>query len=155
VEKYLMIVSNWKKLSATMLTVTTMFALSACSDFTGTSPQIAYPPPFDYSDGEELRSRMTQLSYELQQLDLALMAEGDNRPSLPEQVGRNLENIERIAGFLQEGDLSSKHPFLQSNMRNFLADVRRARMDVSASPPRYYMAGRISGACINCHRSVQ
>jgi len=150
-----MIDLNLKTFAKPMLAIVALISISACSEFTGGSPQIASPPPFDYSDGEELRSRMHQLSYELQQLDLALMAEGDNRPTLQEQVGRNLENIERLGNLLQQGDLRAKHPFLQSNMRNFLADVSRARMDVTMNPPRYYMAGRISGACINCHRSVQ
>ncbi|MDG2338137.1 MAG: hypothetical protein P8N94_09140 [Gammaproteobacteria bacterium] len=43
--------------------------------------EIANPPPFDYIDGEELRSNMHQLAFELQQLDMALLDAYVDRPA--------------------------------------------------------------------------
>ena len=53
-----------------LIAALTLFGCSANSD---SFPQIANPPPFDYIDGEELRSNMHQLAFELQQLDMALL----------------------------------------------------------------------------------
>jgi len=128
-----------------------VFALAACSTNSDSFPQIANPPPFDYADGEELRSSMHQLAFELQQLDMALLDAYIDRPSFQRQIVESIQNIERIGGYVQETDLSLRHPFLQDDMDRFLSDVRRARMDAERNVPRYYMAGRISGGCINCH----
>ena len=115
-------------------------------------PQIASPPPFDYADGEELRSRMHQLAFELQRLDTTLMLESSGGFVTQEQVVDSLENIERIGGLLRDGDMSMRHVFLRDDMENFLLTVRTARMGAEANPPRYYQAGGVSGACLNCHR---
>ena len=131
-----------------------LLALAGCSSSGDSFPQIASPPPFDYVDGQELRSGMHQLAFELQELDLALAAEADSRPGLQQMIVSNLRDIERIGGSLRGGDLSTRHTFLRDGMTNFLADVSRARRDAEQNPPRYYMAGRVSGACTNCHRTA-
>lgn len=129
-------------------------SLVACSgNGGGMFPQIANPPPFDYVNGEELRSRMHQLAFELQQLDLTLANDTDNRPDLQRDVVRSLQNIERIGGLLQAGEISANHPFLRDDINRFLADVGRARMDASLGTPRYFMSGRITGACVSCHQA--
>ena len=58
-----------------------------------------------------------------------------------------------IAGSLQAGDAGSSHPFLQDDMAEFMDDVRQARMSAALTPARYYWAGRLSGGCMNCHRT--
>lgn len=127
-------------------------SLLACSNNGGSFPRIANPPAFDYINGEELRSRMHQLAFEVQQLDLSLANEFDDRPALQRDVVSSLQNIERIAGLLQSGEIPANHPFLRDDMNRFLTDVRRARTDASLGSPRYFMAGRILGACVNCHQ---
>jgi hypothetical protein len=97
---------------------------------------------------------MHQLAYELQKLDMALADEYDLSPNLQQKVINNLRNIERIAEYLQTGDFSTRHPFLQDDMERFLINVRRAKIDASGDSPRYYMTGRISGGCVSCHRKV-
>ncbi len=143
---------NHGTLFQTLLIVVAVLLLGSCSSNPDGFPQIASPPPFDYADGDELRSRMHQLAFELQQLDMSLAAEYDDRPSFQQEVVSSLQNIERIGGYLQSGDLSSRHPFLQDDMARFLRDVTKAKDDASRNSPRYYMAGRVSGGCINCHR---
>jgi len=127
--------------------------LSACSDFAGMVRQVTYPPDFNYVSTQELRSRMQQLGYELQQLEDALAAENTQRADQQRQVVRILRDIEDIGGDLRAGDAGSNHPFLEDYMGAFLVDVRQARMGASLDPPRYYMAGRVSGGCVNCHRA--
>lgn len=135
------------------LLLVVLFAISACSNGAGGFPVVASPPDFDILDGEELRSGMHQLAFELQKLDLALLSEADGRPEFRQGVVTSLTNIERIGGLLGATDLSSKHPFLRNDMRKFLADVAKAREEASRSSTRYYMAGRIAASCINCHRA--
>ena len=53
------------------------FTLAGCETSGGDFPQVANPPPFDYEDGEELRSGMHQLAYALQRLDNALANDYD------------------------------------------------------------------------------
>ncbi len=129
--------------------------VSGCSSGNGGFPQIANPPPFDFADGEELRSGMHQLAFELQRLDAALMAQEMQDSFSQTEVVDSLRNIERIAGQLREGDMSSRHTFLRDDMASFLSTVSRARMNAEANPGRLYMAGRVSGACVNCHRANQ
>lgn len=130
----------------------TCLLLSSCTNNGGGGfPQIANPPPFDYPDGEELRSRMHQLAFSLQRLDNVLSEQYDeqNEPS-QDAIVDNLRDIERVANTLQEGDLKSQHPFLLDEMANFIADVERAEW--AASRGRYYMAGRVAGSCVSCHQ---
>ena len=126
--------------------------LTGCTNNEGGFPQVADAPPFDYIDGEELRSRMHQLAFELQRLDSSLAVEYDESSPPQQSVIDNLRNIERIGKALQSGELSTKHPFLLDGMESFLADVSRAEWDASRN--RYYMAGRVSGACASCHRAT-
>lgn len=132
--------------------IITAFALSSCTSNDGGFPQIADAPPFDYADGEELRSRMHQLAFELQNLDRELAIEYDERQPDQSSVVDNLRNIDRIATSLQSGEIDEKHPFLAESMGKFLSDVERAEWDASRN--RYYMAGRIAGSCVSCHRST-
>jgi hypothetical protein len=139
------------------LALTTMLVMAACSSGGTTAfPPIASPPPFDYADGEELRSGMHRLAFELQQLDLSLMiANSDQDQGERDQVVTRLDNIQRIGEGLIAGDLSTNHVFLSNDMSRFLSTVNRARMSAENNPPNYYQAGRVSGACVNCHRVSQ
>ncbi|MBT5074864.1 MAG: hypothetical protein HOJ34_00280 [Kordiimonadaceae bacterium] len=113
---------------------------------------MADAPPFDYVDGADLRSRMHQLAFALQGLDRDLAIEYDEREPVQQSIVDTLDDIERIGQTLQSGDLNSKHPFLLDAMAKFLSDVGRAKWD--AEHDRYYMAGRITGACVSCHKST-
>lgn len=143
----------YKTLSQFLLLIVATFTLASCATNGSGFPQIADPPPFDYADGEELRSGMHQLAFALLKLDRALADEYEENPAFQQSVVDNLSDIERIGEGLQFGDLRSKHPFLLEGMEKFLADVERAHWDASRRTPRYYMAGRIAGACVSCHKA--
>lgn len=127
--------------------------LVSCGNSGGAGfPQIASPPPFDFVDGENLRSRMHQLAFELQRLDMTLMGADSGDMVEQQQVVQSLENIERLASVIRENELSVRHTFLSDDMAGFISTVTRARMSAESNPPQFYMAGRVSGACVNCHR---
>ena len=114
-------------------------------------PQVASPPPFDYLDGEELRSGMHQLAFTMLRLDRALSDDEEMEPGDQEEIVSNLQDIKLIAEGLQDGDIRSTHPYLAVEMYRFLNDVDQALWQASLRTPRYYMAGRVSGACVACH----
>ncbi|MCG8412832.1 MAG: hypothetical protein MI746_01320 [Pseudomonadales bacterium] len=138
---------------ATLL-IATLFAMVACTSNDGAFPPIANPPPFDYADGEELRSGMHQLAFELLQLDLLMESEDVRDTNYQQEVVQTLESIERISGRIRQSDLSSRHRFLLDDMTRFLSTVSRAKRNAESNPPRYYATGQVSGACTNCHRSA-
>lgn len=127
-------------------------ALGACRDTAELIRQVTYPPDFRYVSQDELRSRMDQLAFQLQLLDEALGPRAAEPPAAQEQVVGILRNIERIAGSLQAGDAGSNHPFLEDHMGSFVSEVSQARLAADANPPSFYLAGRVAGGCVNCHR---
>ena len=132
----------------------TLFTMSGCSggDITAMVRKLTYPPDFKYVTGDELRSSMNQLAYQVQLLDNALAGVDTEGFIQLQQVLSALRNIEKIGSGLQVGDTGSNHPFLQDYMRDFVSDVEKARHAASSSPPNYYLAGRVSGGCVNCHK---
>jgi len=44
-----------------------------------------------------------------------------------------------------------KHPILANNIDTFYDEVVKARKAAEGSPPNYYFAGKVSGACVYCH----
>ena len=129
----------------------TIMLFSGCSDFAGAVRKITYPPDFKYVTGQELRSRMEQMAFQLQLLDQALTGSNTGQPAQQQVLG-SLRNIERISANLQAGEAGSSHPFLQDFMTEFVADVERARNAAALDPPSYYFAGRLAGGCVNCHK---
>ena len=131
-----------------------LFAIGGCgdSDITAMVRKVTYPPDFKYVTGDELRSSMKQMAYQVQLLDNALAGIDTEQFSQLQQVLSALRNIEKIGSGLQAGDAGSSHPFLQDYMRDFVIDVGKARDAASLNPPNFYFAGRVSGGCVNCHK---
>ena len=127
-------------------------ATSGCSDFTATVRKVTYPPDFNYVSGQELRSRMNRLAFELQQLDNMLAENNTEQSTQQQRVLDTLLNIERIGTKLQAGEAGSNHPFLQDFIKDFVINVEQARDAASLNPPSYYFAGRVAGGCVNCHK---
>lgn len=122
-----------------------------CSDFASAVREFTYPPDFNYVSPEQLRSDMDELAYALARLDAELNEDGFHRPD-QRRVLELLRDIEQIAGELQAGSAGASHPFLEDDMPGFINNVTRARLAASLDPPQYYLAGRIAGACLNCHK---
>lgn len=131
-----------------------MMIISSCANNNGAHfPQYVDAPPFDFPNGEELRSRMHQLAFSLRRLDAALGTEYDiqNEPS-QDQIVSNLRDIDRIANSIQSRELETQHPFLVDDMARFISDIEKAEW--GAARGRYYMAGRVAGACVSCHKAT-
>jgi len=140
--------------SSVFLVIIAQLLLSSCNgDNRDGFPQVASPPPFDYENGEELRSEMHQLAFAMLRLDDALSDEDELEEIEQGEVVENLRRIRRIGEDLKVNDIRSAHPYLADDMYKFLIDVDQAILYASMRSPRYYMAGRVSGSCVACHRA--
>lgn len=139
------------------LVVIAVFAsslLTGCADNSvfAVIRQATYPPDFNYVSGQELRDSMNSLGQLIQRLDEVLEPAETGQPIPQREVIEVLGNIERIGTNLRAGEAGSNHPFLEDHMSEFVIEVGRARIEAMASPPSYYLAGRVAGGCVNCHR---
>jgi hypothetical protein len=130
-----------------------MLVAGCSNDFSAAVRKVTYPPDFKYVTAKELRSNMEQLALQMQLLDFALKPDNSDKTTQQQQVLDALGKIQKIGVGLQAGDAGATHPFLQDMMRNFVDEIRRARTAASMEPPKYYLAGRVSGGCINCHKA--
>ena len=55
-----------------ILLVSVILTFSACGDTAAAIRSVTYPPDFKYVSGQQLRSRMDQLAFQLQLLDQSL-----------------------------------------------------------------------------------
>jgi len=138
----------------------TVLMIAACSsDFAANVRKVTYPPDFKYVSAQELRSGMEKMAFQLQLLDQALLTsnseqimEQQQQQQQQQKVMDALRNIEKIGAKLQAGEGGASHPFLQDFMGGFVSKVTEARIAASLDKPRYYLAGKVSGGCVNCHK---
>lgn len=135
-----------------LVSIVVLIIVSGCGDTAALIRQATYPPDFNYVSGEELRSSMDQLGYQLQRLDQALVPVEEGQPVERQEVLDVLSSMERIGANLRAGEGGSNHPFLEDHMSDFVVEVGRARIAALMNPPSYYLAGRVAGGCVNCHR---
>ncbi len=142
---------RWVRKAGKLLLVFSLFiVVSACSDFASNVRKVTYPPDFKYVSPAELRSHMQQLAYQMQLLDAALAS--DTQQVDQKKVVDILHTMESVGSNIKAGEAGSNHPFLEDYMGDFVSNVTQARLAAEQNPPRYYQAGRISGACTNCHK---
>lgn len=123
--------------------------LAACHDLE-TIRQFTYPPDFKYVTQEELRSNMQRLAYQLQQMD-AVLASSPPKTVNQQEIVDVLGEVQGIGSSLQAGQGGANHPFLEDMMPQFVITVGKARLSAQQDPSRSYLAGQVSGACLNCH----
>ena len=125
--------------------------LVGCNNPTATVRKFTYPPDFKYVSDAELKSTMDVLAQQVVRLDAALAAVQQPQALDEGEVVRILAAIERTTQKLDARSVGSNHPFLEDYMARFDDTVQQARMAASLHPPNYYLAGRVAGACVNCH----
>jgi hypothetical protein len=109
-----------------------------------------YPPDFHYITEGEIRSTMGELAVNVVALDETLSQEGGPRPEERDEVIAILKRMRGLAGQLKKGS-KSNHPRIDDNAPRLRHDIERALVRASATPPVYYDAGRLVGACTYCH----
>lgn len=132
------------------------FLLSSCSSqFANKIRQVTYPPDFNYTEQTNLRSDMAMLAQQMVLLERSLDQVAENtviaREAQRQDVLNSLKEMQRIASRLKAGNAGANHPFMDDYMQTFITKVDQARGAASIDPPRYYFAGKVSGACTNCH----
>lgn len=135
-----------------LLMVCAVLAIAACNEDSDTAvSQVTSPPDFNYADGEELRSHMEELGFQLALMDRGLIEDEFNQIDQQEVVSI-LREMELIGSSFRAEDAGESHSFLQEDMSAFINTVIQARIAASMSPPGYYLAGKVAGGCVNCHK---
>lgn len=128
--------------------------LAACSP--GAAARLrahTYPPNFNYIPRDELDSTMWQLADRVKQLDDRMRTASNGDESLSADVVRILSEMEDVSRALGQGGWPSNHPRVSQNIEKFREDLSLARQAAAATPPRYFLAGSVSGTCIACHQA--
>ena len=112
---------------------------------------VTYPPDFHYIPKDKLDSAMWQMAAAVRDLDSTLRDEALAEPAKQERVLALLDQLRATSGRLDGGARPTNHPLLDRNVPRLTTDIEAARLAASASPPRYTLAGEVSGACIYCH----
>ncbi|WP_166422157.1 hypothetical protein [Paraglaciecola sp. 20A4] len=135
--------------------ISTVVLLGCSSEFNSSLRKVTYPPDFKYTEQADLSSDMNRLAHQMALLDIALDKPSPQSNSEPdvqrEQVLSALKNIGKIASGLKGSEMGANHPFMQDYMQDFVSQIDKARTAASLPEPRYYLAGKISGGCTNCH----
>jgi hypothetical protein len=141
--------------SMLMIIAYTSLLVGCSNQFAASLRKVTYPPEFKYTVKNELRSDMGELAQQVRILDQALYEQHDktdvNKEQQRQQVLVALQKISNIAAKLEATKSGANHPFMQNYMQDFIAKVDQARVAASLQQPRYYFAGKVSGACTNCH----
>lgn len=111
--------------------------------------RVTYPPSFQYLSDAEIRGTMGALARHVASLD-QLMAQGEPLPSDQRRIVATLEAMQTLVRELTKGE-QSNHPSLDDTAPILALKVDRALFGARRTPPNYYFAGTVSGACVYCH----
>jgi len=133
----------------------TILAGHGCHTAARTIGKHTYPPDFDYIDPGRLKSAMWVLAAEVRSLE-SLLAVPESDPFARQQAVLGiLERIDGAAAQVAPGGDASNHPAMGRGMERFRARVERARRMAGRTPPSYFYAGEIAGACFICHGATR
>jgi hypothetical protein len=111
-----------------------------------------YPPDFHYITKQEIRTKMAELAVQVVALDELLSRSDGPAPGDRDTVLEILGRMRELAGQLVRGGARSSHPMLDRDVPRLRSDLDRAIAEARmTSPPTYYGAGRVVGACTYCH----
>jgi hypothetical protein len=137
--------------SALVLGACVAFLGGCASDFSEELRAHTYPPDFNYIPTEKLESTMWQLAEQVDELDELLREATAGDEALQGEVAQRLAAMDQTSKALGQGGWPSNHPQVSRNVETFRLDVQNARRAVEVSPPNYFLAGSIAGACMHCH----
>jgi hypothetical protein len=128
-----------------VLTVATL----GCS----TVRQATYPPDFRYVDTAALDAAMGRLAHDVIAIDKALAQRQDVDPVNQEKVVALLVDMQSATREVASSGARTNHPVLDRHFEQFQDLLARALAEVKSKPPRYYLAGNVTGGCLACHAS--
>lgn len=94
---------------------------------------------------------MWQIARDVHELDRSLRVGPDAPPPARDHILDLLASIDEASATLQSRGWPSNHPEIDANIATFRRDVAAAYQAAMHEPPRYYLAGALSGACLYCH----
>ena len=112
--------------------------------------RVTYPPDFRYVTEGEIRSTMGQLAVQMRALESLMMQSETPLPSDHQRVTEILTTMQALARDLTRGQ-DTHHPDLNRYAPVLEQRIDRALFAVRRTPPNYFFAGTISGACEYCH----
>lgn len=119
---------------------------------------LTYPQSFVYLDREALKGSMQSMAHHIARLH-ALLDNTEQADIDQTAVLMELDALDGIvASFGAGGSLGSdslpatNHLLLDEHLEDFEESLLRARLQVEAEPPNYYLTGQLTGACMGCHR---
>jgi hypothetical protein len=124
---------------------------SACGNVGAHVRRHTYPPDFDYLSAANVDAAMWRLAEQVRWLDAVLRDDARAEPDRQRTVVAILEQIEAETLLLVDDRSTTNHPLLDRHVPSLRGDVALARAAAAATPPRYALAGAVSGACIYCH----
>lgn len=125
--------------------------VSGCADVGRTVRKVTYPPDFRYIPNKQVDSAMWQMAAAVRELDATLRNEALGEPAKQQRVLALLDRMQATSDRLDSGARDTNHPLLDHKVPRLSADIQAARIAASDTPPRYVLAGSVSGACIYCH----
>jgi hypothetical protein len=123
----------------------------ACGGWPHDRREPAMAPELNAISDDQLHSAMGQLAVGVTELHSILGDRGPVTPSERLEVLRILDRMQVAADALGPDDVPSGHPRIDRNLGRFREKLEIARESVAMEPPRYYLAGAFSGACMACH----
>jgi len=131
-----------------------LLTLTACSSSVlETVRKVTYPPDFSYISKQKLQSTMHQFAWYTTLLDNSLRDTSAVSLEQRQNAISILNKMETLSLELGTQSLSSNHNIVSFNIDQFRHNIVNARTGLEQEPPNYYLAGSVSGYCLNCHAS--
>ena len=123
---------------------------AACADAPRRLREATYGPSFHYITREEIVDTMTALAYWIDELNELMWDDEEVDARDQERIVEILTEMDRLAQNLKLRQRSN-HPRIDRSAPWLQGDIRRALRAARATPPNYYYAGLVPGACEYCH----
>ena len=146
---------HYKLLKGYSLVLCLLIITGCQNDVFETVRKVTYPPDFNYISREKLTDTMQTFAWYTTLLDNSLR---DTSAVTKEQrlsAIEILQKMERLSMKLGTATLSSNHDIVSFNIDQFRQRIIDARKGLQQDPPNYYLVGRVSGYCLNCHSQRQ
>ena len=115
-------------------------------------PRPEETPPQPAFSARQIHEQMWRMARDVERINVIMRR--SNGPLTAEEqaeIVSLLADVELAAGRLAEDDARVSHPVLGENIDAFREDIAAARRTAAASPPNFFLAGTVAGACANCH----